>query len=222
MKAKILSIIKDDEVKNWQLFLLLLVFNVFILVLWDNFVMTKEIYHVLLSTKLESYQIDNYYVLIQHYSIYNYLFIPVLLILRAVTVTMLIQLFFLFSLQNLKFKEVFKITLIGVGILLIGSLIKIGWLVTIPKEQLTQKMLHIMPLSLSNLIDVTKQDNIMIGVLNSINIFELIWLLTIGILIKLVFEVKFAKSILISFSVWSLIFLFQLGLELYFLKVLNG
>lgn len=222
MKAKILSLIKDNEVKNWQLFLLLLVFNVFILVLWDNFVMTKEIYHALLSSKLESYQIDNYYVLIQHYSIYNYLFIPVLLILRAVTVTMLIQLFFLFSLQNLKFKEVFKITLLGIGILLIGSLIKIGWLVTIPKEQLTQKMLHIMPLSLSNLIDVTKQDNIMIGVLNSINIFELIWLLTIGILIKLVFEIKFAKSILISFSVWSLIFLFQLGLELYFFKVLNG
>ncbi len=222
MKTKILSIIRENEIKNWQIFLLLLVFNIFLAIIMDSFVMTKETYHTLLSSRMESYQIDNFYMMVKHYSIYNYLLVPVILIIRVVTVTMLIQLFFLFSLQNLRFKEVFRITLLGLFILSIGSFVKILWLTSIPKDQLTQKIMGIMPLSLSNLINIANMDYILIGILNSINVFEIIWLFMIGFLIKLVCNVKFAKSILISFSVWILIFLFQLGFALYLTRVLNG
>ncbi len=222
MKAKILSIIKNEEIKNWQIFLLLVVFNLFLAIIMDTFFMTKETYQTLLSSRWESYQIDNFYMMIKRYSIYNYLLVPFILIIRAITVAMLIQLFFLFGNHNLKFKEVFRITLFGLIVLSLGSLIKMMWLISIPKEQITHKLLGIMPLSFSNLVNIDEVDKLMVGVLNSVNIFELIWLLVIGFLIRTLSNIKFTKSILYSFGVWIMIFLFQMGFALYLTRVLNA
>jgi hypothetical protein len=222
MKQKILDLIKNNNIKNWQIFILLVTLDFLQEAITNNFVFTKETYHILLAPKMESYQIDNIFIIMKRNSTYSYLFIPVILLIRILTVTMLIQLFFLFGRMELKLKEVFRIASYGVIILLIGSLVKSIWLMSIPREQLTIKMFSHMPLSLTNLVNPYKMDHIMVGLFNSINIFEILWILTIGFLIKLLYNIKFTKSVIYSLGVWVLVLIFQTGLNLYVARVFHG
>jgi hypothetical protein len=222
MKAKILSVIKDEGIKNWQIFLMMVVLNIFVVLITNTFLLTRETYHTLLSSQMESYQIDNYYMIVKHYTIYGYLFLPLILMIRAIGITMLIQLFFLISQKNLKFREVFRVALFGLGVLSLCPLVKVLWLISLPQGQLTGITMSITPLSLSSVINISNMDGIIIGAMNCINIFEVMWVLVVGYLIKSFFDMTLRKSIACAFGVWALIFVFQMSLALYMTRVFHG
>ena len=49
------------NLKTWQLFLLVLIANIALMLLYNEFILTLDLYHNILSEQMESTRIDEYF-----------------------------------------------------------------------------------------------------------------------------------------------------------------
>lgn len=210
---------KPDNTPTWQLFLLMVVSVMIIYGVTQNFIMTNEAFISLYSDRLDVDTINQLYLIGLKYSIWGYLFIPLLLFLRIFLVTSLLQFSFVVRWKNIQFKTLFRIVLIAFSALLLGMMVKTTYLITIPAESLSIENMSYIPISIANFLKPSNYSSATFGFLSSLNLYELGWCLLIyfqfiekGIADKI-------EAMVTIIMAWGLIAGFSWGLSAYLERI---
>lgn len=222
MKRFFKEIIEDKEITNWHIFTLLITIDITLLFIMNNYILTREAYGAIYREHLEITTIDNIYVMAKKLSIWGYVFLPLLILLRVTIVSLIIQLFFMLRLKEISFKKLFRIILIGYGILVLSSIIQLISLWITPLEDFSSESLALVPLSITNLLSTENISEVYRGLLNQINVFEILWIFIIALGLRIISGMKTNYASIVAVSVWLMIFLFKAGVNLYLFKIFDG
>jgi len=199
----------------------LLLINVILSWVFQESIMTREVYHSLLSGQLESYRIDKQLDLINRFKIWGYLFLPVVLWLKFTIVSLLLQLPLMIKFIEIPFRQIFRVVMIASISFVLMNIVYIIYLSLIPATEINQDIINIIPFSLSSLVDISRYPESAIKMLSSFNLFEIGWLIILfyGFTVIACEKLKKTDVALLLISVWSFLFVFKYVLVIYMAKV---
>jgi len=219
MNSSTIALEKPPYFKTIYIFSLLILGIWLNIWLFQNLIMTREVYYNLLSERIEITRIDDYFNFIQKFSIWSYITAPFLLLIRLLFFAILIQFPLLFKFIDIPLKQIFRITCYGYIPLFIMGLIKNLWLLQLSSSTITEQMLAFTPLALTNFINVNLYSKLIYGLLSNFNLFEVFWC---AIIIKGLNNTKKLSKLdatLIVVVVWIAILFFQWALIMYLMKI---
>ncbi|MBD3386442.1 hypothetical protein GF407_16155 [candidate division KSB1 bacterium] len=217
--STVLALRRAGEIKTITLFMIIL--TALLLDTWftQNHIMTRQVYYNLLSDQLEIYRIDMIYGWVKKFSVWNYLLVPLITLVRILFIALLIQLPLVFRFIDVPFSRLFRIATIAFLPLMLMTLIKTAWLAMVPGNQIDAGILSRVPLALTNLLDTSAYPRPVLGFLSSFNLFEITWCCVIVILLSKAARLKKSDTALMVFFIWTLILCFRFVLVLYLEKV---
>jgi hypothetical protein len=179
--------------------------------------MTHDVYHTLLSDQLENYRIDQQLDMMNRYKIWGYLLLPLVLCLKFIFVTLLLQLPLLFKYIEIPFRKIFRVVMIASLAFVLMNFIYITQLSFYPAAKITDNVLQVMPFSVSSLIDISRYPQSAITILSTFNVFEAGWLLLIFYGFKHIGGnvLKKIDIALLVIGVWSFLLLMHYTLLIY-------
>lgn len=210
---------KPLDLKTWHLFVLLLIgvwINTWVI---QNQIMTREVYHNLLSERLEVHRIDDYFNMMRKLSVWNYVWIPLFLWLRLTFVTLFMQFPLVFKFIDIPFKQIFRMVALAFIPLFFAGFIKTIWLLRQPANQITEEILAFVPFAITNFLEASLYPKAAFGFLSNFNIFEILWCIIIAKGLSSTGKLRKIDAALLVFIVWTLMVLFQWALMLYLAKV---
>ena len=218
--AENISLLNSDKIKNWHIFLAFVVLNLIVSWLFQEFIMTKEIYFHLLSDRVEEYRIDRQMEMINKFKLWGYLILPVLLWLKYVLVALLLQLPLMLKFIDIPFKNIFRVVILASTAMIIMNIVQFLWLYSIPVEKINENFLKVTPLSISALVNISLYPESAISILSTFNIFEGIWLflLFMGFVMIARDRIKKNDIAILVFGVWTFLLLIQYSLVVYLEK----
>jgi hypothetical protein len=212
------NVSSEYDLKNWHLFFFITLFYLIITLINDKFIMTREVYGLLLSDKIESNRIDDYYEMLKRFSMYTYLVLPLITWLKITFIALLLQTPLMLKSIEVSFKETFRIAaLANIPYILLGF-VKLVILFLTPKSDYTSALLNSTPGSITNLISRGSYSPVAYSFLNNINIYEVLWILIVFYGLTKLKRMDRTDSFIIAFSIWLGLTLFQFCLVLYFNK----
>ena len=206
-------------IKTWHLFFLILLgicINTWII---QNHVMTREVYHNILSERMEAYRIDDYFNFVRRLSIWSYIIAPLILWIRLTLVTLLLQFPLVFRFIDLSFKRIFRIVSFAQISFLVAGFLKTFWIMRLQPYQITVEDLSTTPLALTNILEPSSISKASHIILSNFNIFEIIWCLIVVKGFVSTGKLKTMDVSLIVLVVWTLLLVFQWALVLYLIKI---
>ena len=206
---------------NLQIFLTLLAINVILSWIFQEVIMTREVYHSLLSGRLENYRIDKQIELINRFKIWGYLFLPVVLWLKFAIVSLLLQLPLMIKFIEIPFRKIFRVVMIASVSFLIMNSAYIIYLSALPAAEITQGSLNMIPLSISSIINISSYPESAVKMLSSFNLFEMGWVLLIycGFVVIAAEKLKKFDVLILVIGVWSFLLVFKYALLIYMDKI---
>ena len=214
-----ISIHEPGKLKTWQLYILLAVSNLLTLFIINHFIITKEVYYRLLSSRMEISRIDDYFNFISKFRLWGYFIAPLFLWLKITVVALLIQLPLMIKFIEIPFKKIFRIVAWADISIIILAIVQIIYLLNIPASQFTQNSLSYLPLSLIDLFHNFRFNVAAKSLINSINIFELAWVLIIYKGLKDTGKLEKIDAAILSTGIWVGIEIFQYALLTYLNKM---
>ena len=214
-----IQIQKPISFKTYHIFLLILIcfwMNIWIL---QSFVMTREVYHNLLSERLDAFRIDDYFTLIQKQSAWSYIAAPLFLWIQIAFVTLLLQFPLVIKFIDIPFKKVFRIATYAQIPLFASSFIKTLWLLQLKSHQITEEILAFVPFAITNFLDPELYAKSSLGILSKINIFEIIWCIILIKGLTVTGKLRKRDALLIVLVTWTLILVFQWALTTYLTEI---
>ena len=187
----------------------------------SQLVMTRDVYYNILSDQMEYSRIDQVYEAVKGYSIWGYLFVPLILWLRIAFVVLMTQFPFILRDIDIPFKQVFRAGCFGLLFLAVGSMLRIIYLSSLPSDQVDKTILTFVPFSIAQFLDAEAYGTTAFAVLSSFNIFELLWILMISKGVASSGKVNKGDAILVTSFIWVIILVFQWGLGISLEKI-NG
>jgi hypothetical protein len=214
-----LALEKPISFKTWHLFLFLL-FGISINI-WisQNYILTREVYHNLLSEQLEISRIDDYFNLIQRFSIWTYILSPIMFLLRLIFVSLLIQFPLVMKFIDIPLKQIFRIVTFAFIPLFLMSVIKTIWLLLLPTHQITQETLTFTPLTFTNFLNASNYAKTVYGLLSNLNIFEVVWCFIVAKGLSRTGKIKKSDAYVLVLVIWTLILVFLWALLMYLTKI---
>lgn len=209
---------EEFRIKNWHIFSLLALISLVIALINDKFIMTRDVYSIMLSNKMESDRIDDYYEMIKRFSIYTYLAIPLILWLKVTFIALLLQTPLMLKNIEVSFKESFRISLSAAVPLILLNIIKTIILLLTGKNNYTSESLSSIPGAVTNLLSKEAYSPVAYSFLSNINIYELLWILFATIGIYKLKKLSLQDSFILSFCIWLGLTALQVGLVFYFNK----
>ena len=215
------DIIEKEEfkLKNWQLFLFIILLVLIITLINDKIILTREVYGIILADKIDSNRIDDYYEMIKRFSLYVYLALPLLTWLKITFIALLLQTPLMLKSIEVSFKEVFRISMLASLSYQLLGIIQLIVLLFTPKQNYTNGLLTFIPGSVTNLISKEAYSPVAYSFLNNINVFEILWILIVFFGIAKLKKTTMQDSFILAFSLWLSLTILQVGLVLYFNKV---
>ncbi|MFQ5632852.1 MAG: hypothetical protein ACE5I1_29125 [bacterium] len=209
------------SLKTWQIFLLILLANLLVSWVYNEFILTREVYHNLLSEQLEANRIDEYFDITRKLSIWGYLLQPLLFWLQIAFFALLIQTPLMLLFIEIPFRQVFRIVLVAslaVSALSVIQLLKLSFYA--PSE-ITEAVLNVVPFSLTNFIDPADYPKTAFFVLNKFSLFELAWCVLLYRGLAATEKLKKDTAMFLVTGLWIALLLFQWAIVAYFAGV-NG
>jgi hypothetical protein len=185
----------------------------------QNGLMKREVYHNLMSDRLEITRIDDYFDQLTRVSFWSYLVMPPFLAVRLVLVTLLIQFPLLLRSMDMPFSRLFRIVTLAAIPLCLGRMTKILWLLQLPVSAINAETLAFVPLAVTNIILVKTPTSAAYSLLASFNMFELAWMIIVARELSSAGGLRKAGAGVLVSAVWTFIVLFQWSLILYLVKV---
>ncbi|MFO7890535.1 MAG: hypothetical protein R6V04_09380 [bacterium] len=210
---------KPYSLKTWHLFILICIAFGINTWLTQNFVMTREVYHNLLSERMEAYRIDDYLHFIKKISIWTYIILPAVIWIQITFVTLLIQFPLVLKFIEVPFKRIFKIVTYAHIPIVIQNITKTIWLIQLKLYQITKEKLSFVPLAISNLIDTSLYSQNVVGLLSNFNVFQILWCIIIARGLASTGKVKKIDAALLVLIIWIVLLVFQWALLMYLTKV---
>ena len=200
------------QFNNQRYFWLLCAFSLMFAYLGNRFLLTDSLYYSILNEQFTNEQIRIFLNLKDKWTSISYLLVPILIIIRILYTSFCLFLGDLFQETNWGYKRLFNIAL-KADIVFIISSISVFYYYLIVGGYQTIHDLNIHPFSL---LAVTGQENIpgwLVFAYNSINVFELIYLVFLSLLIHVSTQTGFIKALIFS------LFTYGVGNYLYIVAI---
>ncbi|MBN2031386.1 hypothetical protein JW824_14225 [bacterium] len=210
---------KPVSFKTWHLFVILLLVAWLNTWIFQNHIMTREVYYNLYSEQLEIRRIDNLIKFFQIFSIWSYITAPLILWIQITFITLLIQFPLILKIIDIPFKQIFRIVTFAFIPLTVMMLVRSLWLLRFEPDQINEYTLTFIPLALTNLINVTSYPKAVLGLLGNINIFSLIYCVIIYNGLFSTGKLKKDDAALLVFAIMTLLLVFQWALVSYLTKI---
>jgi hypothetical protein len=203
---------KERLIETWQLFIIITLLSLLTSLAFQKFLLTREVYYVLYGNQMEDYRIDDAINFMQKLQIWGYITTPLLLWLRLGFVTFLIQLPIIIRFTELPFKEIFRITSFAYLVFFSSEIVRFFYLYFLPTQAITQETLAFVPLSIINFINPENYSELIVIILSKINLFELLWGITIYIGLSKSGKLEKTDALLITLGVWLGILILNIAL----------
>jgi hypothetical protein len=182
-------------------------------------VMTREVYHTLMSERLESYRIDEMYIILKRLSVWNYVLMPLVTLVRLALVALILQLPLVLKFIDIPFDRIFRVALLGFTAMLALSLTHTGVLIHSLSDGPDREVFEILPLSLATLADTAAMPKPFAGFLNSLNLFELAWCALVSWGLTLETRLSRSDAAVLTGVIWVSIVMFEFIVTSYLNKV---
>lgn len=210
------SVKTDFATKTWQLFLLILIANLVVSWCFNEAVFTREVYYNILSERLDTSRIDEYFDFSRKLTVWGYIAQPLLFGLQLVFFAFLLQMPLLLMLIEIPFSQLFRILTISSLTATAFNVVKLLYLLFHDSTEITREALDFMPLSLAAIGNLSVLSKTISFLLGKLNFFEVAWCFMLGKGLIDTGKISIAKAIGVVFSFWTALLLFQLGIVAYF------
>ncbi len=210
---------EDLYAPNRQIFAFLAVLN-FLITFWAHrLIFTRDIYYSLLSDQMELTRIDEFVKVLDQFSFLSMLLIPLVLMLKYIIKTLLLQLPLLLRYIEISFKKMFRIVMLASIMLTLGQLVHYIWIYLTPVESITRELLTINPLSLAAIVGIENFPSSSVYVLNQCNIFEILWGLCIYFGLLSTNRIKKTDAGMLVFTIWTVLLFLQYAIYFFIGKL---
>lgn len=210
---------RESRVKTGHLLLLVVVANMILMWLYNEFILTREAYHALLTEQMEQNRIDQYFDFLRRASLWSYIAMPVLLLLNFTCVALLIQMPLLLVFIEVPFKNIFRLVTWASLFMVLSEFARFFWTLSLEVSELSTNKLNMRPFSINQFLDEARYPELAYAILGRFNIFEILWCLLIYKGLVLTEKVKKEFASLLVFCLWVILLLFQWGVSAYFQQI---
>ena len=181
---------------NYKLFIFIIILLAFITFSSEKILNTKEIINDFYSDKLSEKQISQFLIGQEKWSWLGYLLIPFFILIRTSLVTLCISigLFFYETENRIKFKKLFRISLIGEFVLSLTFISKFFYFYFFKTDYTLHELQQFYPLSYTNLINLDNLEPWLVYPLQTINLFEIGYFFMLVFGLHKLLKNKYAKS----------------------------
>jgi hypothetical protein len=163
-----------SDVPTWQLFVLLVLISGALAWLNNTFVMTPEVYRVVLGEQLTASGLDERIDQLSRFEVSGYVATPLVVWIRIALTTLIVQMFCLLGMVDIPFRQLFRVTAIGLFAPLAGSLNRVVWIVR--QEFVDTSVLRVMPGSLASyVLAPSAGDSWIYTLLSQVSVFHVAW-----------------------------------------------
>ncbi|MBN1781361.1 hypothetical protein JW948_09570 [bacterium] len=205
---------------GWLLFCMLTAGLALDLFLTQEVIMTREAYHSILSDRMDAALIDRYADQIHRFSGIVYVLVPVVLMLKIVFKTLLVQFPFVLKLKDMPFGRLFVTVCLAEIPLLSGKLSGTLLRMHVPSGSLDYAALSHVPLSLSGFFDMSSYPASTVFLMNHLNIFQGLW---IGLMVYGLLRIRsmsLTNALILILGIWFFMFIFQWAVVAYLMRLM--
>jgi hypothetical protein len=209
----------DNYIKTWQLFLLIVLANLVLAWVQNNNILTREVYHNILSKQIESTRIDEYFDRIRDVTVWGYVLLPLLILSQIAILALLIQAPLLFMYIEIPFRQLSRIVTFGALAMTAADVVRVSWLFFMDSAEISSQTLKAVPLSIANFFEASDFPLSVYMLLGKFNVFEFIWC---SIIYKgLIDSNKITKrtAAFLIIIIWTTLLLFQWGVDVYLNRI---
>ncbi len=158
---------------------------------------------------MEIVRIDEFVEVLDRFSHLSMLVIPVVMLLKLIVNTLILQIPLLIKDIEIPFKKMFRIVMLASIMLTLGQLVHYIWIFLTPVENITRDLLTANPLSLVMLVGVEGYPASSVYVFAQCNVFEVLW--GMGIYFGLLSTNKIIKSdiAMLVLGTWTVLLFLQ-------------
>jgi hypothetical protein len=205
---------------NWYIFFYLAIINFLIAFLASQFIFTREFYYTIFSDQIELTRIDKYVDLVDRFSFWSLLMLPIFLLISYAVVAFILQIPLLFRYIEISFKYLFRWVMLASIALTLGQVVHFLNIYFTPAEQISERLFKIQPLSLATIINPEEYASNAIVILNQFNLFDMLWGLVLYFGLLKTGKIGKMDAFLLVLCVWTFL-LFLQWTVLFFLENLR-
>lgn len=209
--------LNDEIFPNWQIFTYLAIINFLIAFLAREFIFSRDFYHIIFSDQMELTRIDKYVDIVNRFSFWSLLFVPLFLFIRYATVAFIIQIPLLIRYIEISFKYLFRWVMYASVALTIGQLVHFLNIYIASRGRISKSLFKVQPLSLATIINPDEYASNAIVILNHFNLFDMFWGIVLYFGLLKTGKIKKLDAFILVLCVWT----FLLGAQwavLFFLE----
>ena len=199
----------EELFPNWQIFVNLSIINFLLAFMASQFIFTREYYYTIFSDQIELTRIDKYVDIINRFSFWSMVLLPLLLLIRYLFVAFILQIPLLFRYIEISFKYIFRWVMFASIALMLGQVTNFLNIYLTPAENISSLLYKIQPLSLAATINPEEYDSNSIVILNHFNIFDLLWGSVLYLGISKTGKIKKLDTFLLILCVWTFLLALQ-------------
>jgi len=202
---------------NGHIFIYLAIINFLIAFLASQFIFTKDFYYTIFSDQMELTRIDKYVDLVDRFSFWSLLLLPLFLFIRFTVVAFVLQIPLLFRYIEISFKYLFRWVMLASMVLTLGQVANFLNIYFTSPEHISATLFKIQPLSLATLINPEEYASNAIVILNQFNLFDMLWGAVLYLGLLKTGKIKKMDAFLLVLSVWTFLLVVQWAV-LFFLE----
>ena len=184
----------------------------------NEMVMTREIYHRLFDAKLEVSRVDAQFDLMRQMASVGYTALPLVVLVRTVTVAMTTQLFLLLF-ADVPFRVVFRASCLAFLATCAAAAARSGYLYLLPLDAVTPASLQVLPSSLASLVMYPEDyRSPLYGALNLVSVFEIAWCVILYQALR-AHRVEPRAALTATAGTWTLLAVLQWAVSAYLVSV---
>ena len=199
----------EELFPNWQIFVNLSIINFLLAFMASQFIFTREYYYTIFSDQIESTRIDKYVDIINRFSFWSMVLLPLFLLIRYLFVAFILQIPLLIRYIEISFKYIFRWVMFASIALMLGQVTHFLNIYLTPAENISSLLYKIQPLSLAATINPEEYDSNSIVILNHFNIFDLLWGSVLYLGLSKTGKIKKLDTFLLILCVWTLLLALQ-------------
>ena len=182
---------------NYKLFALVVMIAFLITLLLKFGLSFDKLVYNFYSEQLAQEQLENLLKSQQKWAWVGYVILPLLILIRSslVALCLSIGLFFYDLENNIKFKQLFRVALLGEFVLVMVGYVKLFYFYFLKTDYTLQELQGFYPLSYINFIDTTKIEPWLVYPLQTINLFEIGYFFVLVYGLHKVVQNKYLKSV---------------------------
>ncbi len=212
----LLSVKRELKLKTWHLFLFVLISNIVLMWMYNEYILTREAYHNILSEQMGPARIDEYFDIFRKVSVWGYVAQPIILLIQITFIALLIQTPLVLFFIEIPFQYLFRLVTWASLMMTVSIFFRFLWLFSLQPFEISKKILSTMPFSINHLLDASKYPMTAYMILGKFNIFELLWCVVLYKGLVATGRIKKEYAALLIYSIWTVLLLFQWGLAAYF------